>query len=238
MLSPFVGLSEFPCPRGVGAAAFDPSTIPGILAWHAARLESFADGDRVATMVDWSGNGHPAVVLGGAGQNATFKTGIVNGKPVFRFDAIGGYSSFTMGLTLPAPFSMVLVETGDGSGNTRTINSGTVNALMSFGRSGFNQIYNNGPVYSSGSILGPGIGILTIGATSEFYFAGNNVTTDHTRTGDFGVVSYGPSAAVGEQANTDLLEAAFFNHVLTSAQMNYLGAGYSTLFGYPWTPIP
>lgn len=66
------------------AAPFSPSDVAGITGWWKADSESYANDDPVATATDRSGGGRDMTAAGSA--RPTFKTGIINGLPVFRFD--------------------------------------------------------------------------------------------------------------------------------------------------------
>ena len=72
-------------PATVGGAAFAPSDIAGLVAWFDASAESFNDDDAVGTATDQSGNGNDAVQTTEA-KKPTYKTGILGGNAVFRFD--------------------------------------------------------------------------------------------------------------------------------------------------------
>jgi len=62
------------------------------------------DGDTVSTWSDQTGNGHDLT----AGEAPTFKTSIINGNPVVRFDGIDEYLSTSFG-TLPQPNHIFMV---------------------------------------------------------------------------------------------------------------------------------
>ena len=71
-----------------GAAAWTPASIPGLLLWlDANQITGLNDGDAVATWSDASGNGYNAT-QGTASQRPIYKTGILNSRPVVRFDAV------------------------------------------------------------------------------------------------------------------------------------------------------
>lgn len=235
------GFGRFRSPLIVpsGGGGFNPTSISNILSWHAARLESYSNNDLIPIFHDWSGNGNTATQSNPSAQ-ATFLTSIVNGLPAFGF-IINTNAAYGTLLTLNNPFSIILVETGysDSGQNQRTVTAISNNALMSFGRTTQNQIYNNGAVYGNGSapILGPGIGVLTVGSVSRFVFAGVDITTGTTFTGDWGQLSYGALNPYSEIAYTNLLECVIYGKVLSDSEMNYLGNGFSALYGYSWTDI-
>ena len=63
--------------------AFSPSDLTGLLGWHKADALALADGAGVTTWPDSSGQGRPLDI--GA---ATFKTNVLSGLPVVRFDGV------------------------------------------------------------------------------------------------------------------------------------------------------
>lgn len=72
--------------RGLLNTAFSPTHRPGCVLWLAAdRLAGLADGAAIATWPDQSGKGNNATQATTANK-PTYKTGILNGRPVVRFD--------------------------------------------------------------------------------------------------------------------------------------------------------
>lgn len=67
------------------ATYFTPDQITGLHLWLKADSLSLNDGDAIATWSDSSGNGHDGT-QGTGSRQPTFKTGIINGKPVVRCD--------------------------------------------------------------------------------------------------------------------------------------------------------
>lgn len=66
---------------------FSPKDIEGLLAWYRAESLTLSDGAAVGSWTDSSGNGH-TLSQSTASLKPLFysKTGIINGKPVVRFD--------------------------------------------------------------------------------------------------------------------------------------------------------
>jgi hypothetical protein len=62
-----------------------PSSLPGLQLWFKADALSLNDGDPVGTWADSSGHGWDATE---ATNRPTFKTNILNGKPIVRFDGV------------------------------------------------------------------------------------------------------------------------------------------------------
>lgn len=108
--------------------AFTVSGIVGRSLWLKADALALNDGDAVGTWADSSGNARDAVQAS-AGNKPVFKTNILNGKPVVRFDGVNHQFLRT------AAFSSVFTSTtifivGKGTGNgvtTRYIDGITSN---------------------------------------------------------------------------------------------------------------
>lgn len=72
---------------GGGGGFSDPTSIGGLKLWLKADSLSQADGTAVATWTDSSGTSNTATQVTGANQ-PLFKTAVINGKPVLRFDGL------------------------------------------------------------------------------------------------------------------------------------------------------
>lgn len=99
-----------------GGGGFVPTDIAGCQLWLDASQEAFANNDPVGTATDWSGQGHNAT-QGTAGQQPTFKTNIINGLPVFRFDGtadnLGGIATSNAARTVFIVLQKRSAVTGD-----------------------------------------------------------------------------------------------------------------------------
>lgn len=69
---------------------FTPTQLSGLVAWFKADSIGAGDGSAVSTWSDSSGNANDATNGGAAGTKPTYKTNIVNGQPVVRFDGGDG----------------------------------------------------------------------------------------------------------------------------------------------------
>lgn len=66
---------------------FNPARVPGCVLWlDAWGFGNLNDGDAISTWTDRSGRGNNATST--STQRPTFKTNIVNGKPIARFDGV------------------------------------------------------------------------------------------------------------------------------------------------------
>lgn len=111
----FIGLQR---PQ-VAAAGFDPAVYGSDYSWWAARLESLADGDPVATWTD-RGSG-TLTVTGASGQQPVFKSSAdsvsPNGQPFIRWTSGHRLLNLTTGITGPWTGAIVCRPTALGSTN-------------------------------------------------------------------------------------------------------------------------
>jgi hypothetical protein len=74
-----------------GAAAWTPASIAGLKVWlDASQITGLNDGDAVATWSDLSGLAND-VTQATASQKPTYKTAILNGRAVVRFDGVDDF---------------------------------------------------------------------------------------------------------------------------------------------------
>ena len=73
-------------------------------AQYDATALSLSDDDSVETWVDESGNGHDLT----SGTSPTYKTDVINGKPVVRFDGVGEFLDVAFS-ELPQPVTVFMV---------------------------------------------------------------------------------------------------------------------------------
>ena len=93
---------------GASTPAFDPfSLTASLLAWYRAdSIQGLADAVAVSSWKDISGNATAATQATGTAQ-PTFRTNVLNGKPVVRFD--GGDHLASSALTLPTTWTLFSV---------------------------------------------------------------------------------------------------------------------------------
>ena len=86
----FIGKFIYPSPP-VGGGAFSPTDVAGLTVWlKADAITGLSDADPVTTWVDSSGNGNDATQAT-ASKKPIYKTSIINGKPIVRFDGTDDY---------------------------------------------------------------------------------------------------------------------------------------------------
>jgi hypothetical protein len=123
-----------------------------------------SDGDPVNTWTDETGNGHDLT-----GANApTFKTNIINGQPVVRFDGLNDFLDVSFS-DIPTPYTIFIVHADpDGSGQYTIHDEEAVGNVARFGPSGGNyRMFSGQGIFGNAATTSPLI-------HSEFYDNGPN----------------------------------------------------------------
>lgn len=76
--------NAFAAADAAAAAPTDPTTLGTLKLWYKPRALALSDNDPISTNTDYSGNGWDATAAGAA--RPTFKTNIVNGLAIARYD--------------------------------------------------------------------------------------------------------------------------------------------------------
>ncbi len=150
----------------------------------------------------------------------TYQTSELNGYPAVRFDNVndGGYSA----LNLTRPFTIYVLEKPVSNGLTRTVNSQSVNALISNGRSGLQGYL---VAHVAGTSI-PTLGKVTYAAmmvpatgTVSFFQDGRNITVGSpAAVADWGTVTLGYNGLFTEPADTDLYRVLIYSTAHTDAE--------------------
>lgn len=117
-----------------------PGGFPSIgttIVWrYRAESEGLADGTALSQLTDQSGNSRHAT-QGTAANKPTLKTGILNGKAVYRFDGVNDFVTVTVDLTGTSTITLYLVANTSDSGaqkvlveNTADYNSSTTGFVV------------------------------------------------------------------------------------------------------------
>jgi hypothetical protein len=212
---------------------FSPTDITGCELWCAAyKLTGLADGDPVSTFTDQSGTGDAA----STGSNRpTYKTGIVNGLPVCRFD--GSDDRFTMGNRVLSDFSafFVVKSTGDGA----LLGGGSFFPQLRYGETANELSTEDGSNHPFSSTLGTAQGnwsyvaFLRSSGTVTFYQGGTSYGTG-TLSGSQTFNLIGAFIATSNALSGDLAEVILYNSALgTTDRQSVESYLNSTYFGSP-----
>jgi hypothetical protein len=241
---------QFINPFLFGTSGGNPS---GALAqWLAPWQEAASNGDRLATLTDFSGNGRH-MTQATAANKPQFDTNVLNSQPGFFFNGSAYYAecaSFFSGTSQEAELICVIKLPGTQSGN----------GFAKFDGDGFNShMVFSGTIYNSfgrdRQQYTPASGILTAGfihhvaskfGTNEYkmFENGNTTRVTATRTGSIWPTSTftmgasnGNSSGAGQAAwfHGWILDWRVYNRILTASERNAVMADINTRHGISYT---
>jgi hypothetical protein len=217
------------------AAAFTPTSIAGLDGWFKADSLALADGAAVGSWTDSSENANHAVQSTAAAK-PTYKTGILNGKPVVRFDGGDTLESPLQSNAKPGTLFVVVTPTLSGvylsmvSGASAQafllrINPGSVMELVS---SGTALIATDSTTQAvEGTVIA-----VTYSATGAYAFYTNGAAG---ASGTNNVALVASNVQIGSDAGGlpfvgDIAEILFYDSVLSASDRgsvtSYLGTKY------------
>jgi hypothetical protein len=211
----------------MASAGFTPASLSGLAGWWKADQLVLNDGDPVATWADQSGNSRDFSQATSAAR-PTYKTNILNGKPVVRSDGVDDYlntTSFTMAqaLTLSVvhvPRSVsttdVLFDAGSGSQFTAYHNASAA-YILDIGAS---TNTSGGPVLNTPEI----VTVVANGASSAYVRNGVSTAASGTNglAGGLRLMANRILSAAYNQG--DYAEVILYNRALTVGERQQVEA--------------
>ena len=233
---PIVGYSR--------VSGFSPTAIAGLKLWLKADAETYADGDPISTWTDRSGSGFDATASSTA--RPTFKTSVLDTKPVARFDgtndAMGFASAPLAGAAAGTAFVVVAIDADPPPTDPKSSHP-----LQSWGTDSgaAHYPYINSIVYDDwGSTVRKTVGNPTPSLASwriyciqsaanlwrSFIDGGTPIFTTTTNTVAWAAVGgvtppgIGGTAQTGYYMDGDIAEIIIYDSKLSDADLNKVGA--------------
>lgn len=229
-------------PRGaIKRAQPQPNNIAGLHSWYKADALVLNDNDPITTWTDSSGGGHD-VTQAVAGSKPTYKTSILNSKPVARCDS-GDYLQ-SGAFTESAQPHTIFITCQTSSGANRNVFDG-IGAGTSRHTTYFNGTAAGGFLYAGAVLNVSTIGtswftaaIVWNGASTTMYKNGGAafVTGDagsNTLTG----ITIGARYDGLEPWTGDIAEVIVYTAQLTNSNINDVGNYLGTKYAIAWTTI-
>lgn len=236
-----------------GGGGITPDQIAGLQLWlKADAITGLNDGDALTTWTDSSTNGRD-VTQAASGEKPTYKTGIINGQPVVRFDGGDVLVNAAAQLILRTRSVFVVLQ-----GN---VDGAYLGVLSIYPATGDDNARADGIVYHVSANLhwfaaegGPNYSVAAPGAgatplaiycdvaatTGTLYVNGASVATDATFT-TFNVASAGGFAVGGRflsgalsasyRFNGDIAEIIIYDSALSDANRQAVEAYLSAKYG-------
>ena len=217
-------------------APFAPTDIAGLLLWLKADALALSDGAAVSSWTDSSGNGRHFTQATGTRQ-PLYKSGIIGGKPVVRFDGTDdllthagvstGSNSWTAFFVLShsqvAPFGMILIELPSGAG--LYLNSDGTMGRADF-YTGASDIYGTNFVANTPHLITCHVNAGSL----QLYLDG---VIDGTPSGGVGAVNYAAMGddGVGSILKADLADILVYNSALSTTDRTNVETYLKTKYG-------
>lgn len=228
--------------QGISATStYQPSDISSLKLWvKADQITGHVDGDAIGTWSDQSGGGYDFTQASG-GNKPIYKTNILNGQPVLRFDGLSSFMTNSFGTTVAQPMTVFMVVNNfispRGSYMLDGIDATNRLAVLD-GNDGATNSLNE---YAGSSVLTPGYGMLlggahdyqisVNGATSNGYVDDTHIYTNQD-LGSLGVAGFTLFDRYTQltQGAGDMAEMIVYTKTLTSTERlqieTYLAAKY------------
>lgn len=214
-------------PTGPAAAPFSPNDVPNLaLRLDASAITGLADGAAVATWSDTSGNARDASQAT-VGFRPLYKTAIIGGKPVVRFDGVDDRLELAVERTEIGAYSILVVQRTSGDGvfvAARTVN----NQTFRIGHSGGNNL-----ALTTSANTGTSVAMATArttptlveihrdGVTVNFFESAVQLAVS-AELGDPSTVKYANIGCLGSPLalflNGDIAELLVYERFLTTAE--------------------
>jgi hypothetical protein len=213
-------------------AVFNPNSITGLKLWvKGDAITGLSDGDPIATWADNSSANNDATASGSA--RPTYKTNIINGLPVARFDNID--DAMTTALVLgDTTMSIFLVYARNFYHNAEAhrLLSGSNNWL--FGpHSGSTTLYDGGFLLTSADLANGEFAVCSIilGSDVEIFINGASVGSKAHGGTTCGTLYLGALGAFSEPANCDLAELIIYDNTVSGGDKAAVEAYLATKYG-------
>ncbi len=194
-----------PKPPPPGPPPWTPSSVGGLLLWlEADAITGLNDGDPVATWLDQSGNENHATQSTEASK-PLFKTNILNGKPVVRFDGSDDALSYPSQMSGHTTITVFVVFIPRRMSNEQTVVSGYGREVFTF------QLHGSGAI---GSLVYVN-GVILYNAWNEPYFTLNSPAV---------LVQQKTSSALVFRRNATLVRSDATSSALDTCATEVLGA--------------
>jgi len=150
-------------------AAFSPADVTGLTAWYKADSLVASDNDTITSWTDSSGNGYTST----SSTGPTYKTNILNGKPVLRFNGTDQY----MGKAGDTDFDTNIISAS-------AYSSYSVFLLRADGPSEEGTYYSTGAIWIQATDVNTGLGLGSTAGTNTLWYGNyDGGTVDNFTTG-------------------------------------------------------
>lgn len=206
------------------AGSFSPTNIPGLTVWLKADALALNDNDPVTTWTDSSGNGND-VAQSTSGNKPLFKTAILNGKAVVRFDGSDDYLTRAALSVSAATMFIVVTPTGNQSWSAASTENNSDYWRTAFGGGeGYFGIFRTTRIdlYPNTAVPNSGTHLFTITSSGSGYEVRIDGTGQGAQAAGFSAGSFftiGASDGGVRSINGDVAEVLVYDSVLPAGDI-------------------
>lgn len=214
--------------------AFVPSSVAGLIAWFRADLlTGLANADPISTWPDLSGNSNN--LISASTNRPTYRTGVINGRAVARFDGVNDYMARTYSAALTQPTTIFMVYKAatveqtvliDGLGSSRhsiQSESGTNNLRIYAGTS----VASTTALTTNPSVLSATFS----GAASDLRLNGTTIATGNSGSQTMSGITLGAEPSYTYCFDGDIAEVLIYNSALSLADRQYVERALGEYYG-------
>lgn len=237
------------------STGFDPSSISGLKAWYKAdgvlyqdsarTTLATADGDPVGSWTDAGANARNANQATST-KRPLYKTAILNGKPVLRFDGVDDHvftSTFPATISQPDTVFVVCSENNAGSAHRIFDATGSNRQLIDLGSTPGHYAAYAGTFLTDTAVVTPTPVVLCAtynGASSKLWLGGGSTGSIPNASGNAGSAAIDNMVIGIEQGknvqpfNGDIAEILLYDSNLSNANRDLVGGYLATKYGLTW----
>lgn len=214
--------------------AFVPSSVAGLIAWFRADLlTGLANADPISTWTDLSGNGNNLTASSTA--RPTYRTAVINGKAVARFDGVNDYMTRTYGAALTQPTTIFIVYKAatleqtviiDGLGSSR-------HSILTESGTNYLRMYAGTTIVGTTAFTTAAavVSATFSGAASDMRLNGTTIITGNPGSQTMSGINLGADPGFSYFFDGDIAEVLIYNSALSLADRQYVERALGTFYG-------
>jgi autotransporter-associated beta strand protein len=223
-----------------------PPPVTGGLKLHldASQLTGLTDGQTVTTWTDFSGSGNNAT----AGGTPSYKTGVLNGKSVIRFNNASSFTTANLSSQFPTAATVFIVTTiSSDDAYTLVDSNGTADEWWRYNVTGrsYPGLFRGSRLESYCPMPNSGSHLFAVSSSSSAWEMKINGASQGVAGGAYnagGVIAIGNGSS-GGGLNGDIAEVIIYDRVLDAGELGTVGGYLADKYGLttsypPYAPPP
>ena len=207
-----------------------PGGVTDLALWlDASKLTGLSDGATVTTWTDKSGLGNNATATGAP----IYKTGVLDGQPVIRFDGASRFTTADLSAQFPSAATVFIVTTINNDINYTLVKAcpNGVDEWWSYFGTSYPAVFRSERIEAYCAMPNSGSHLFAISSSASAWEMWQNGTSPGARTGPYAYYAGGAlvigNGSSGGGLNGDIAEIMIYSRALTATELNKVG-GYLT----------